>query len=272
MSANMHLSSVRPILARAIAQLTLPKLPAVRSQLWLTHASALGPLHVGAEKPRNPGSDDYVRLAHVGDALLGNEVTLLIHEKYPQLVVGARTVARAALVENSALSRLAVAFQMPNRILAAAGQGPSIRKNTTVQASVFEAYLAVLNEELGPARLKEFLRKVYTPLLPLVVDASSKVPRTDEEVKGQASTTNYVGLLGEWKDEKGMHGRRVQFDEPRQSVPDHRPIWTVTCTVVQPDDDAAGAYCEFKGSAGTVAKAKNAAAMSACQTLGIDRT
>lgn len=45
-------------------------------------------------------------LQHVGDALLGSEIALLTHERYPRLVVGVRSVrSLPLLLPSSSLSR-----------------------------------------------------------------------------------------------------------------------------------------------------------------------
>lgn len=190
----------------------------------------------------------------------------MIHEKYPQLAIGERTLVKSALVENVALSQLATAFRMPDRILAAEEQAALIRNSANVQASVFEAYLGAVHEEVGQAELRHFVRGVFDPLLPPVVEACRSLDSTSDSKdnpiaatkpkKEVAPTTNYIGALQEWKTEKGEHGRFVEYDK-RQTGPDHRPQWIVTCTVNFPEygNDL---YREFEGSAETVAKAKNA--------------
>lgn len=224
----------------------------------------------------------------------------MIHEGYPQLAIGERTLVRSALVENLTLSQLAAAFKMPDRILAAAEQAFILRNNTNVQASIFRAYLAAVHEEAGQAELHQFVRGVFNSLLPPVVQACRSLDRTsdskDELIaatkckKEPTAETNYVGALQEWKSEKGVCGRFVEYDK-RQTGPDHCPKWIVTCTVRIPDYGP-NLSREFEGSASTAAKAKNAcapfprastagaslahlfisdsAAQAACQSLELD--
>jgi hypothetical protein len=200
---------------------------------------------------------------HVGDALLGGEVTLMIHEKYPQLVIGGRTLVKSALVENVTLSQLATAYKMHDRILAAAEQASILRNNTNVQASIFEAYLGAVHEEAGQAELRQFVRGVFDPLLPPVVETcrslADQTHSTQEQVtvprrqKGPVAATGYIGALKEWAEEKGVHGRHVQYEKPTRFGPVLGRIQSVTC-IVSPQK---GVPHKFKGTAETVAKAKN---------------
>ena len=178
----------------------------------------------------------------------------MIHEDYPQLVIGARTIVRAALVENVTLAQLAAAYGMTKGILVAKAQRNELLNGVKVQAAVFQAYLATLHEEAGYAELRQFLRAVFSELLTPIGEACRSLPSTLNSMTGQAAADNYVGALGEWENAKRRYGRLVQYDTPRGVGPSHRPIWNVTCTITFPE----GGSREFEGKAETVAKAKNA--------------
>lgn len=75
-----------------VPTMPLPTLPPLQNGLWRIHSSARGAPRREFELLEGEEVTDYERLEHVGDALLGAEVTLLIHEKYPKLSAGARTV------------------------------------------------------------------------------------------------------------------------------------------------------------------------------------
>lgn len=178
----------------------------------------------------------------------------MIHEDYPQLVIGARTIVRAALVENVTLAQLATAYGMTKRILVAKAQRYELLNSVKVQAGVFQAYLATLHEEAGYAELRLFLRAVFSQVLPPIVEACRSLPYTMNSMNGQAAADNYIGALGEWESTKRRYGRLVQYDKPREVGPSPRPLWTVTCTITFPEEGSR----DFEGSAETVAKAKNA--------------
>lgn len=152
---------------------------------------------------------------------------------------------------------------MHDRILAAKEQASLVRNNANVQASIFEAYLGAFHEEAGPAELRQFVRGVFDPLLPPILEACRSLDGTSHSEDGPVvsakckkkpiAAINYIGALKKWEDEKGVHGRFVQYEKPTHLGPVHRPIWSVTC-IVSPRK---GVPHRFKGSAETVAKAKN---------------
>lgn len=284
MTHNIQLHRLRPVVKEAIAALQLPPLIEVESNLWRQHVSYRGASHWRFELPAGDVVTDYERLEvrkpaasdrdcssaressglasvapqHVGDALVGAEAALLIHERYPRLTVGVRTLLKYALVENITLAQIARAFDMPGDILTSAAQASSMQNNEGVQACVFEAYTAVLYEERGGDELRRFLRKIYEPLLPTLVNALRAIYGQYEDVNNlNPSSTNYVGKLHEWCMEKQTPGRRVEFSMPERSGgPSHAPLWQVRCTVSRLAD--ALESVTFESVAGSVAKAKNA--------------
>lgn len=58
----MQLALIRPVVARTISKLALPKLPSVRSNLWRTHASYDGVLAHAPESSKGFEPGDYERL------------------------------------------------------------------------------------------------------------------------------------------------------------------------------------------------------------------
>lgn len=57
----VQLALIRPVVARSISKLALPKLPSVRSDVWRTHTSYPGNLHV-TESPKGLEPRGYKRL------------------------------------------------------------------------------------------------------------------------------------------------------------------------------------------------------------------
>ncbi|GAA6035663.1 hypothetical protein JCM8097_004958 [Rhodosporidiobolus ruineniae] len=254
--------------ASAVPTIALPPPPTLSSSLWCQHSSFLGATHHEFELPEGEQATDYERLEHVGDALLGAEITLLVHERYPRLSVGARTVAKSVLVSNTTLSVLSTSLSFPSLLLASQAQLLTFRSNPSIQANIFEAYLAALYEEHGAAALREFVRRLYEPLLPVAVEALR--PFHVSQAEAAMPSRNYVGALLEWSQAKGARGiRRAEFGSNRESANGAERLWSVDVAVA----DAARAETSegrvFEGSASTVAKAKMAAAWKACQWLGI---
>ena len=59
MTFALQLGLIRPVVARAIPKLALPKLPVVRDDLWSTHASYDGALAHAAESPKGFGARNH---------------------------------------------------------------------------------------------------------------------------------------------------------------------------------------------------------------------
>ncbi|GAA5990161.1 hypothetical protein JCM10908_005853 [Rhodotorula pacifica] len=266
MAQNIQVDRLRPVIAQALPTLKLPPLVTVKSDLYRQHVSYRGAVHWRLELPEGDSVTDYERLEHVGDALLGAEATLMIHRKYPRLTVGVRALIKYAIIENVTLAQLAKLYDMPKTVLTSAAQASSIQSNPNVQACVFEAYLAAIYEEHGGETLRRFLRDIFEPLLPTLVNALREMYSTDEKTSADPASTNYVGKLGEWAIQKGSSGRKVQFSTPKRTPgPSHAPSWEITCTVSSLAD-ALDSF-SFDAVAGTVAKAKNASAQQACKYL-----
>ncbi|GAA5929083.1 hypothetical protein JCM1841_005135 [Sporobolomyces salmonicolor] len=254
------------VLQQVIPTLTLPPAPAVVDATWSIHSSFHGATHYQFQLPEGESVTDYERLEHVGDALLGAEVTLLIHERYPSLVVGVRSLAKACLVANATLSLLSTALGFPPQLRAASAQLHNLRANSGIQACMFEAYLATLHDEHGPAVLRAFVRAVYDPLLPVVVEALRPFHVNQAALSAQV---NYVGLVMEWKAQRGVAAeRRVEFVE-RESGAGTQARWTVDCTVCDSADPTLAHPKTLSGSASTVKKAKMEAAALVCQYIGL---
>ncbi|KWU42397.1 ribonuclease III [Rhodotorula sp. JG-1b] len=256
MVQNVQLYRLRPVIKEAISTLKLPPFVPVKSDLYRQHVSYRGAVNWKFELPEGDTVTDYERLEHVGDALLGAEAALLLHERYPRLAVGVRALLKSALIENVTLAQLARAYEIPATILTSAAQESSLQNNVGVQACVFEAYLATIYDEKGGEALRGFLRDMFEPLLPILVDALRQIYSGDAPERSNPNT-NHVGKLSEWSAQKGSSGRRVDFSTPERSAgPSHAPAWQITCTVNSRKE--ALENLTFKSVAGSVAKAKNA--------------
>lgn len=172
--------------------------------------------------------------------------------------MGVRALLKSALIENVTLAQLAQAYEMPATILTSAAQESSLQSNLGVQACVFEAYLATIYHERGGEVLRRFLRDIFEPLLPILVDALRQIYSGPQDTTERSDySTNYVGKLSEWSTQKGTSGRRVDFSTPERSAgPSHAPSWQITCTVSSLTETLD--KLTFESVAGSVAKAKNA--------------
>ncbi|EJT49011.1 hypothetical protein A1Q1_01922 [Trichosporon asahii var. asahii CBS 2479] len=123
----------------------LPPLPPITdpvlSRTALTHPS----LHQNHRRPFDlEGADrpeDYEKLEHVGDALLGSVVTLLLHDLHPDLDPGAAT---SLLVSNETLAELCQRYHLHDNFIGAPAALPTIRAAVGTRACLFEAYIAAV--------------------------------------------------------------------------------------------------------------------------------
>ncbi|GAA5850954.1 hypothetical protein JCM3766R1_003955 [Sporobolomyces carnicolor] len=266
---NTGLEHVRATLAEFIPRIEFPPAPKLQNDtVWRCHTSFRAAVHYPFEAPEHEEIADYERLEHVGDAILGAEVSLIIHETYPRLVVGLRSLVKAVLVANSTLALISEALGLPPRLLSAAAQAKQFRTNPYIQACLFESFLATLHDEQGPVVLRQFLRQVYEPILAVAVETYRPFHSHSDQVALDPSI-NYVGRLMEWKVQKGFGGCRTLDFASRRNDKIDQTTWTVECII---SDSTVPELFEPKmTSAGhsSVKGAKNAAAANACKLLGI---
>ncbi|GAA5933749.1 ribonuclease III domain-containing protein [Sporobolomyces koalae] len=266
-ATNTGAETVRLALADHIPTVELPRAPAVTDDFtWRTHTSYRASSHYSFEAPADEPIHDYERLEHVGDALLGAEITLLVHERYPRIVVGVRSLVKAALVANSTLALISVNLGLPPRLLCASAQAFQCRNNPSIQACMFESYLATLHDEQGPTVLRAFIRSIYDPFLPLVIEAFRPFHSHQSTLE---PTMNYIGILMEWKVQRGFAGSRNLEFAQRMNDRKDQAAWIVDCTFT---DSTRPEFIEPRttsGSQSSVQRAKNEAAAHACKELGL---
>ncbi|OCF57107.1 hypothetical protein L486_05966 [Kwoniella mangroviensis CBS 10435] len=85
---------------------------------------------------------DYEKLEHLGDAILENVATGLIHEEPPWLRQGGSAIIRDYLVSNATLAQLSVMYNLPLLIKADPSSILYVRSSEKIQASVLEAWIA----------------------------------------------------------------------------------------------------------------------------------
>ncbi|WWD05016.1 hypothetical protein V865_003087 [Kwoniella europaea PYCC6329] len=85
---------------------------------------------------------DYEKLEHLGDAILENVATGLIHEEFPWLRQGGAAIIRDYLVSNATLAQLSVMYNIPLLIKADPSSILYVRSSEKIQASVLEAWIA----------------------------------------------------------------------------------------------------------------------------------
>jgi hypothetical protein len=100
---------------------------------------------------------------------------------------------------------------------------------------MFESFLATLHSEQGPEALRTFLRAIFEPLLPIVVETLRPFHSAIDALV-LAPATSYVGILMEWKDEKGAAGARTIDFAQEVSGRQDEVTWVVECRFADATD------------------------------------
>ncbi|GMK53750.1 hypothetical protein CspeluHIS016_0103360 [Cutaneotrichosporon spelunceum] len=121
-----------------IADATL-KLTVFTHSSWHQSTRNAQALSIGHKLP-----EDYEKLEHVGDGILGVLVTLLLQDLYPNLPSGSATILKAHLVNNQTLAQICNRERLMENLRAAPSTLYTVKGQVKAQASVFEAYIAGL--------------------------------------------------------------------------------------------------------------------------------
>lgn len=134
--ATLDGAAAWPAVHDAVTNIRLPLVEELEDTAWLTHTSYHGAIHHRFETNAGGEALDYERLEvgaadspspsrprsklpsfvqHVGDALLGAEVALLVHKLFPRLVIGVRTASQfcIGLSRQSSLTGLPHSWSKP---------------------------------------------------------------------------------------------------------------------------------------------------------------
>ncbi|EIW67697.1 hypothetical protein TREMEDRAFT_64292 [Tremella mesenterica DSM 1558] len=126
----------------------LPPLPPITDpgllKLALTHSSAHQLPHRPSEivLDESRAVDDYEKLEHVGDALLGAVVNIMLHDMFPSLKPGPATMLKSHLVKNQTLADISDRYGLPQQMRGDSSGLWVVRQQQKARASIFEAYIA----------------------------------------------------------------------------------------------------------------------------------
>jgi ribonuclease-3 len=110
------------------------------------------------------GVPSFERLEFLGDAALSHAIAALLFATRPNASEGELTRARAALVREATLARLAEEIGLAEAIQLGGGLSEE-RAGTAVLADAFEAALGALLLDGGWRRFSVTVRRMFTPLL-----------------------------------------------------------------------------------------------------------
>jgi ribonuclease III len=161
-----------------------------------------------------PGHNE--RLEFLGDAVIGQVVSRLLYERFPDEDEGLLTARRAALVNRDSLAAVALGLGIDRYLLLGRGEaegGGAARPS--LLAATFEALAGALAVREGFGKTQRWLRRIFAPML-----AS---PGSEEPHKSAKSR------LQEWT--QRHHHARPRYELIDVSGPSHRQAFTVSAVV-----------------------------------------
>ncbi|RXK37151.1 hypothetical protein M231_05603 [Tremella mesenterica] len=226
-----------------IASLTkdqLPPLPVINSK----NISTIVFTHRGYTA-EHPDAKHYEKYAHVGDAILGLAVTLMLDKMFPQQPKGPATTLKARLVNQDTLASISRLYGLLSSVRTATAAYEAVTQSSKNAAEIFEAYIgglfhdqleranvtnanaAVLTQ--GPAfdKITEWLEPIFRPMAERGYDPAD----ADEEEEDRLA----VGAISELFETLQRWGARPSFSETLETPPGANPLhggmWRITCTV-----------------------------------------
>jgi ribonuclease-3 len=166
----------------------------------------------------NPGAalGHNERLEFLGDAVIGQVVSRLLYDRFPEEDEGFLTARRAALVNRDSLAQIAVEIELDRYLMLGRGEadaGGAARPS--LLAATFEAVAGAIALSEGLARTQAWLRRIFTARL-----------RRDGELGPPKSAKS---RLQEWT--QRHHRQKPHYELSEVAGPPHRHAFTVTAVV-----------------------------------------
>jgi ribonuclease-3 len=156
------------------------------------------------------------RLEFLGDAVIGQVVSRLLYDRFPDEDEGFLTARRAALVNRDSLAQIAVELGLDRYLLLGRGEadgGGAARPS--LLAATFEAVAGAMAVTEGLGRTQPWLRRIF---------AARLQPAGPAEPPKSAKSR-----LQEWTQRR--HRQKPQYELLEVSGPPHRQAFTVTAIV-----------------------------------------
>ncbi|KAL7418115.1 ribonuclease III domain-containing protein [Mrakia frigida] len=166
-----------------------------------THTSLLGSALRSFETAGK--AQDYQRLEHLGDKMIGAATTMYLFNEHLFLTCGAMTTIAGLVVSNNTLSAISRAYNLHQHLRAHPAQISSLRNNSGVQADLFEALVGSIYVNSGTQAALDFATSSS-----LVVYGSYDAYDEYEEDCGPGD----IMLLEEWKMQVRSRGRDYHFE------------------------------------------------------------
>lgn len=191
----------------------------------------------------NGGVATNERLEFLGDAILGQAVTVMLYTSYPDLTEGDLAKRRASLVSSVALAEVARAIGLGEHVKL--GKGEELtggRDKSSILADTVEALIGAAYLDLGGEQATALVLRLITPLL-------ADPDRFGAAMDPKTSLQELAAQLG-----LGLPVYAIDDDGP-----DHSKVFTAT--VLLADDVIA------RGEGTSKKQAEMAAALEACIVL-----
>lgn len=172
----------------------------------------------------NGGSPHNERLEFLGDAILGQAVTVHLFRTHPDLDEGLLAKRRASVVSTVALAEVARTIGLGAHILLGRGETQTGgRDKDSILADAMEAVIGATFLSAGPERAQELVLRLVAPLLadPTRYGAAMDPKTSLQELAAQQSLAPPVYLV-------------------QASGPDHNRVFTATVTVGDVARDGVG--------------------------------
>ena len=161
-----------------------------------------------------PGHNE--RLEFLGDAVIGQVVSRLLYDRFPDDDEGLLTARRAALVNRDSLADVALGLGLDKYLLLGRGEaGGGGAARPSLLAATFEALAGALAIREGYGTTQRWLRRIFGPLLP---------PTGSGEPQKSAKSR-----LQEWT--QRHHHQKPRYEVVEVSGPSHRQAFTITAIV-----------------------------------------
>ena len=191
---------------------------------------------------RSAGAPHNERLEFLGDALVGLIVAEALYLRWPKADEGAMTRARAELVRESSLARIARDLDLGGRITLGPGEMKSGgHRRDSILADALEAVVAAIYLDAG----FEACRAVVLPWFSASIEALPASGRPEKDPKTR---------LQEWL--QARQKALPQYELVSESGDDHAKHFRVRCNVADP-----AASTEGEGASRRLAEQQAAAAV-----------
>ena len=189
------------------------------------------------------GGENNERLEFLGDAVLGQSVTSMLYQHFPDLPEGELAKRRAAIVSTTALAEVAQGLHLGDYLLLGRGEQLTDGRNKpSLLADAVEAIIGAVYLAAGSRAADELVQRLFRPII--------------EHPDAFVNHSDPKTALQEWLQAAGLPTARYEVNG---EGPDHSRTFTAQVYIDHPDY-ASGPIAEGVGSSKKNAEIHAAAA------------